>query len=460
MLILTANLPGRMLNFPLQNPGQKIVAGALPENNIYLPYQGVSRHHFSISFESSGWKIRDLGSRNGVRLNGKVTQEALLKPGDVIAAGVVEITVKDVSTESLMPIPAAAEKLPSSATTTGALGNIPLQGLAQASLLQLTVPDGMVLGNSAPMLEIYQKVQSLVDSDVNVLLLGETGTGKEMFAQIFHLSGKRKSFPFFAINCAAIPAEMAEAELFGIGEKVATNVGRRKGKMEMANGGTLFLDEISAFPIELQAKILRALEERVIYPVGENRPVRTDFRLIGASNEDPQDLIRNGKLREDLYHRLATVEICIPPLRDRKEDLEPLVLGLLQSITRKEGKQIAGISRNLFSLMASYPFSGNIRELVNILRAMVALAHPGEILDIHLAPGKLLQNLRSPDSNLDLANSDQIDIHREIDKLSEKLILQALEKHDWNISKAAKFLNLTPFGLRKMMKRLGIQAPK
>ena len=231
MLILTANLPGRMFNFPLQADLKEITAGALPDNSIHLPYQGVSRHHFSISSESNGWRLRDLGSRNGTRVNGKATQEAQLKAGDIISAGIVEITIKEVSAESLMPIPPAYEKPPSSTTTTDALGNLPVHQIVPAlSLPKLSLPEGMVLEKSPAMVEIYQKIQSLMDSDVNVLLVGETGTGKEMVAQAFHLSGKRKDLPFFAINCAAIPAEMAEAELFGIGDKVATNVGRRKRK--------------------------------------------------------------------------------------------------------------------------------------------------------------------------------------------------------------------------------------
>ena len=214
------------------------------------------------------------------------------------------------------------------------------------------------------MLEIYQKIHSLADSDVSVMLIGETGVGKEIFARTLHLSGKRANGPFIAVRLVrAIPDELAEAELLGIGEKVATDVKERKGKLVLANGGTLFLNELSAFPIGLQAKILRALEERVVYPVGENKGIPVNFQMISATNMDPQELISTQRLREDLYHRVAAVEIIIPPLRERKEDLKMLVSGLLQVISKREAKPISGLSRRLFAMMYSYSYPGNIRDV-------------------------------------------------------------------------------------------------
>src|SRR5262249_12367264 len=161
-------------------------------------------------------------------------------------------------------------------------------------------PDAFYIGKSAAILKICQKLHSLVDSDVNILFIGETGTGKEMFARMLHLSSKRASGPFVALNCAAIPSELMEAELFGIGEKVATDVNRRKGKFLAADGGTLFLDELEAFPLALQAKVLRAVEEKACTPVGETHSVRSNFRLLSATNQEPEEMIRSGKFREDL----------------------------------------------------------------------------------------------------------------------------------------------------------------
>jgi transcriptional regulator with PAS, ATPase and Fis domain len=306
--------------------------------------------------------------------------------------------------------------------------------------------------------EIFQRVQSLIDSDVNVLLIGETGTGKEMFAQTLHHSGKRSRGPFIAINCAAIPSELIEAELFGIGEKVATDVEKRTGKIVLANHGTLFLDELSSFPVALQSKILRVIEEKKVTPVGMSVPVEIDFRLICATNETPGELIASGKLREDLYHRIGTVELEIPPLRERKEDLPLLIIGLLQQICKKEKKTIAGISDELFQSLISYSYPGNIRELLNLLSSMVALAHPGEMLDLHLAPGRFMKS--EPDNvnreSETYFSGGSVDLREKVDETSRDWILRALHLNNWNISAAARSLKITRFGLQKMMKRLDI----
>jgi transcriptional regulator with PAS, ATPase and Fis domain len=321
---------------------------------------------------------------------------------------------------------------------------------------KLVFPHGMIPGTSAKMTELFQRLDALADSDFSVLLIGETGTGKEMFAQTLHYSSKRSRGPFVAINCAAIPSELIEAELFGIGEKVATDVVARTGKIVAANHGTLFLDELSAFPIGLQSKVLRVLDERKVTPVGKNAPERVDFRLICATNEDPQELIRSGKLREDLYHRIATVELQIPPLRERKEDLPVLIVGLLQQICKKEKKTIAGVSEKLFDELISYSYPGNIRELVNLLSSMIALAHPGEMLDFHLAPARLIKPEASETQNETDFKADPLDLHNKLDETTRDWVLRALHLHDWNVSAAARSLKITRFGLQKIMKRMGI----
>jgi transcriptional regulator with PAS, ATPase and Fis domain len=206
--------------------------------------------------------------------------------------------------------------------------------------------------------------------------------------------------------------------------------------------------------MSLQAKVLRAIEEKAITPVGEHRAIPVDFRLISATNEDPQELIRSGKLREDLYHRVAAVEIAIPPLRERSEDIPVLVLGLLQQISKKEKKPVAGISKKLLSVLSRYPYPGNIRELINLLNSMIALAHPGEMLDLHLVPAKLLQPGNEPLEPI--TSPEPVDLHGKLDELSKTLILRALHHHNWNMTAAAKALGITRFGLRKMMKRLAI----
>ncbi|HSE43049.1 MAG TPA: sigma-54-dependent Fis family transcriptional regulator, partial [Acidobacteriota bacterium] len=318
MIKLVTGSDERPVAFPLVETSNELFAGSLPENSIYLPYKGISRQHFSLKWKNGNWYIRDLGSTNGTVLNGQKITESIIRPSDMIQAGTITIRVESYDQE-FRPI----ESIPTPPTPeerkkTDKLGMVPLeQYLPVYSFNRLVIPDGMVMCKSPAMLEIYRRIDSVCESDANVLLVGETGTGKEVLAKMLHLSSKRVSGPFVAINCAAIPADLAESELFGIGEKVATNVNQRKGKMAAADNGTLFLDELSSFPFDLQAKILRAVEERSVTPIGENKPISVNFRLISATNLSPSELIRTHNLREDLYHRLSTVEIHIPPLRER-----------------------------------------------------------------------------------------------------------------------------------------------
>jgi transcriptional regulator with PAS, ATPase and Fis domain len=456
MLILVANCLGRIIRFPLTDDRSVIKVGSLPESHLYLPYKGVSRNHFTLTYHGNTWILKDLGSTNGTRVNGRKVKESEVKSGDLIQAGIVELSLEETDHSRMVKIPNEAP----AKTLGGTDKMIDIANIASGNMFvseKLVFPYGLIPGTSPKMVELFQQLHSLVDSDVSVLLIGETGTGKEMFAQTLHQSGKRSNGPFVALNCAAMPSELMEAELFGIGEKVATDVGARTGKMVLANDGTLFLDELSSFPIGLQSKILRAIEERKVTPVGKDVALRLNFRLVCATNEDPQELIQSGKLREDLYHRVGTVELSIPPLRERKEDLSLLVVGLLQQICKKEQKNIAGVSERLFESLLSYSYPGNIRELINLLTSMVALAHPGEMLDLHLAPGRLgkLERKTEPFKQTDFVNGP-VDLRDKLDETSKDWILRALHLNDWNISAAARSLKITRFGLQKMMKRLRI----
>ena len=460
MLTLVADCYGSLITFPLRDDLKEIRAGSLPDNTIYLPYKGVSRHHFSLTRRESRWFLQDRGSKNGILLNGQIITEAFVKPGDVIQAGIIHLTVQSAK-EELEPVAIPKMKTVASGDSeTDKVGHIPLSSQERVfSFPELVFPEGLILGKSHLMLEVYQKLHSIACSEVNVLFIGETGVGKEVFAHTLHQSGVRSGGPFVAVNCAAIPAELAEAELFGIGEKVATDVNRRKGKMALAHKGTLFFDELSSFPMALQAKVLRAIEDRLIYPVGENEPQQVDFRVTAATNQDPAELIRAGKLREDLYHRLATIEIRIPALRERNEDLPVLIMGLLQQISNREGKFISGISKRLYSALLSYIYPGNVRELGNLVSGMIALAHPGEVLDIHHVPEKVFEKtLQHKVEDVLKTNQEKtsINLHETIDEVTKRLILHALSLHPENLTRAARYLNVTPYGLRKMMKRLGI----
>lgn len=459
MIRLVAACNERTISFPLTEDLKEVTAGSLPENGIYLPYKGISRRHFSVTKSDRGWYLEDLGSTNGTSLNGTKITRVLLKPGDVIQTGAVTIRV-EASSEEIQQINFhTAGSAGDQIRPTDRVGQVPFGMEAMPySFPNLVLPSEMIIGKSTAMMEIYQKLQSISDGDLNILFVGETGTGKDFLARMVHLSSKRTG-PFVAVNCAAIPSELVEAELFGIGEKVATNVSQRKGKFAAAAGGTLFLDELGAFPFPLQAKILRAIEEKMVSPVGETRAIPVDFRLISATNENPEDLIRTGRLREDLYHRLSAVEFYIPPLRDRKDDLEILIPAILRTIAEKENKRLSAMSKRLFALLLDYSYPGNLRELTNILKAIVAFAHSGEILDIHLIPEKLLGHRGNRDINEFVESrlrEGELDLRNTVDEFTKNFILRALRINGGNVSNAARQLKVTTFGLRKMMKRLGI----
>lgn len=455
MIRLVALCNERKIHFSLPDDGTEITAGSLPENIVYLPYKGISRRHFSLTKENGKWILHDLGSTNGTLLNGNSIDSSVVKPGDVIEAGAITIHVERAA-QDLETIGFSENKTKMDSFETDRLGLVDI-GVQEIpfSFPKLRLPSEMILGKSQSMMEIYKKLHSIADSDLNILFIGETGTGKDFLSRMAHLSSKRANGPLVAVNCAALPAELFEAELFGIGERVATNVSQRKGKIAAAEGGTLFLDELGAFPIGLQAKILRAIEDKTVTPLGENKNIAVDFRVISATNEDPQELIRAGKLREDLYHRLAAAEIQVPPLRERKEDLEILIPVLVQQLSQKENKKLSGITKRLLVLLMNYSYPENLRELTNIVRTMVALSHPGEVLDIHLVPEKLLSG---DFERINEHQLDDVDLKTSVDEFTRKLIVRALRRHHGNVSKAAAQLKITTFGLRKAMKRLDITA--
>lgn len=450
---------GKRHDFYLLDSLSEMKAGSMPGNHIYLPYKGVSRQHFVIAIRNGKWMLSDLGSRNGTQVNGKPVKDSEIRVGDAIQAGVVTLAVteaeEDTGTILLQNFTGGRRR-----RDTEEIGATTDAAEPAFYFPQLVFPDGMISGQSPAILEVYRTLHTVAGSDVNVLFIGETGSGKEMLAQTLHLSSPRSNGPFVAVNCAAIPVDLAESELFGIGEKVATNVNRRTGKMELAHRGTLLLDELSSFPISLQAKILRVVEEKTICPVGESKPHPADFRLLATSNEEPGDLIEAGRLREDLYHRIATVEVHVPPLRKRPEDIQPLLLGLVAQRSAIENKPVPGIRRPVLDLLLRYSFPGNVRELANIVKSMMALANPGEVLDVTLLPEKVRNADASPEEAHITGNSSGPQkLQSRLDDVTREIVRQALELKGGNITQTADHLGVTPRGLRKMMQRLGLTRP-
>ncbi len=326
----------------------------------------------------------------------------------------------------------------------------------QRQLPDLTVPPDHVVGRSAAMRRVYEQLRQLVCGDIPVLILGETGVGKEHVARILHQSSDRAEGPFVAVNCAAIPPELLEAELFGIERGVATGVTARPGKFQLAAGGTLFLDEIGDMSLDLQAKVLRALQQMEVHPLGAPLPQRIDVRVVTATNTRLSERILDGRFRRDLYYRVAGFTVQIPPLRERKEDIPALVEHFLRKYAAEVEKPIRGITVKALKALTEAPWLGNVRELEHEVRRLVYLCPPGQAIDSTL----LSPEVAYPAAGLDLGSlglEGDLSLEPRVAELERKLISIALARTRGNRSKAAKLLGISRNGLALKMDRLGIE---
>jgi transcriptional regulator with PAS, ATPase and Fis domain len=328
----------------------------------------------------------------------------------------------------------------------------------QKPIPQLNVPDEIVAENTH-MKELIKQAKKIADSDIFVLIQGESGTGKELFARLIHKHSSRNKKQFIAINCAAIPENLLESELFGHEKGAFTGAyTQKKGKLEVVSGGTLVLDEIGDMPVNLQSKLLRALQEREFYRVGGTTAINVDLRIISITNKDLKQLISEGEFREDLYYRLVHRSISIPPLRERKEDISALINFFTHQFCQQNNKKIKGYSVKAFETLQNYHWKGNVRQLENEIRSIVNLTDDSETVTYDI----LSEEIRDSDGgSIRTAKEKQTDTlpryPGKIDKETEKkYILQLLEKNDWNKSQTARDLDMTYRGLHKKMQRLGI----
>ncbi|MCL1809901.1 MAG: sigma 54-interacting transcriptional regulator [Clostridiales bacterium] len=308
-----------------------------------------------------------------------------------------------------------------------------------------------IVGRSKNFTEVLQKAHRAAASSASVLICGETGTGKELFAQSIHFGSDRKAQPFLAQNCAAIPESLLEGILFGTSKGGFTGALDRPGLFEQANGGTLLLDEISAMPFALQSKLLRVLQERYIRRIGGTKDIPLDVRVIATINEDPVALMANGRLRKDLYYRLKIIEVSIPPLRERPDDILVLAESFLDKYNQKFDKQVWMLSDDAKSRLLAYEFPGNARELENIIMSAVALSSvehvlSGQSLDI---PEKAL----GFDHAYGLKSLNGVSLIEYLDAIEKKIVLDALSINGGNISKAAHQLGLPRQNLQYRLRK-------
>jgi DNA-binding NtrC family response regulator len=315
-----------------------------------------------------------------------------------------------------------------------------------------------IITQNKTMLQIFERVKKVAFTSTNVLITGESGTGKELIARSIHQQGNRKHGPFVAINCAAIPSELMESVMFGHEKGAFTGAHARTiGKFEYAHGGTLFLDEISVLRSDLQAKLLRVLQEREIERIGSNRPIKVDIRVISATNTNLAKAVAQGQFRQDLYFRLNVVPISIPPLSERKGDIPLLANHFLRKFNTAFNKKIPGFSEKALAALTRYPWPGNIRELENLVERIVVLSAGDEKIDLKNIPYEILMASDRDNKDAETKRGGLIKIRKAIEK---QIILSVLEASQWNQTEAAKVLNVNRNALIQKAKQIGIPLKK
>jgi DNA-binding NtrC family response regulator len=315
-----------------------------------------------------------------------------------------------------------------------------------------------IVGTSEAITRVFDIIKKVADTDSTVLLLGESGTGKELIAKAIHYNSHRRQAPLIPVNCAAIPEELLESELFGHERGAFTHAVRtRIGRFEQANGGTIFLDEIADMSPSLQVKILRVLQDRAFERIGGVKTIRVDIRVVAATNQNLEDMVAQGRFREDLFYRLNVIPIRIPPLRERTSDIPLLTSHFLQEFSRKKKKPLKRLSPGAMELLLRYPWPGNVRELENLMERLVILCE-GEVVKVSDLPDRFRPEAPAAAAPETLDFPEQgVHLVSAVQEFERALILRALEKCQWVKSRAAQFLHLNRTTLIEKMKKQKIQ---
>ena len=386
---------------------RRMRVGTAADNDLVLTDPSVSRHHLEFQVRDQGYQVRDLDSTNGSFFRGARISEAHLGAGAELRLG-----------DSVLRIE---------------------RGEECSRVVKARKTFGTIIGNCRPMQEVFGLLAAVAPTDTTVLINGETGTGKELVAKAIHYNSSRRGGPFISVNCAAIPTALLESELFGHARGAFTSAVRDKpGLFEAAAGGTLMLDEVGDMPPEMQAKLLRVLQEGAFRRVGEQRERSTDARIISASHHDLSTLVRARRFREDLYYRLNVVLIQVPPLRDRTEDIPQLVEHFL-------GQQgdAPSVDREALSALLRYPWPGNVRELQNeVRRAAVLCEGPVRADD-------LSSKIRQPGPALQDANN----LAAALAATERQCIIRALRATNGSVTAAAKLLGISRVVLHRKLRK-------
>jgi two-component system response regulator PilR (NtrC family) len=334
-----------------------------------------------------------------------------------------------------------------------------LAGENQTLRRQLREQSGMpaMLGRSQCMKDIFELIRKVAPARTNIFITGESGTGKELAARAIHALSERRDRPFVAINCGAIPENLLESELFGHVKGSFTGaISHKEGLFEVADGGTLFLDEIGEMPLQLQVKVLRAIQDRTFKRVGGTSDIRVDVRILCATNRVLADELKAGRFREDLFYRLNVIEVCLPPLRDRPEDIPELIRSFIARYAKELGRNVSAVDPEVLAVLESHPFPGNVRELENLMERAVTLA-PGPRVTLECLPDSVLRPQPASGQAPFLAEGDNLN-----DLLAEyesRILREALRRSGGVKKKAASLLGVTFRSFRYRLEKLGLDEP-
>jgi transcriptional regulator with PAS, ATPase and Fis domain len=400
---------------------ESVVVGTSGDCDLVVAAPGVSRRHCEISSTERGILVRDLGSKNGTFLGDAQLFEALIAPGATLSLGDAKVTVRVAGAPTVVPLSTSARF-------------------------------GKALGGSLTMRALFAKLEHAAKTPETILLLGESGTGKELLARAIHEQSPRATGPFVVFDCAAIVASLAEAELFGVTKGAFTGADRsRPGLFEQADGGTLFIDEIGELPIDLQPKLLRALESRTVRRLGASETAHVDVRVVAATHRDLRKRVGSGAFREDLYYRLAVVEVIVPPLRERRDDIALIVDHILAEHTPK--KTLKDLPPNALDLLKAHRWPGNVRELRNTVARLVMFPYLGD---------KAIQEASAGGSGDGLGALAGLPLRQARDTAVEQFerayLTAKLREHGGNITRASEAMGVTRQFVHRLLERYGIKA--
>jgi two-component system, NtrC family, response regulator AtoC len=314
-----------------------------------------------------------------------------------------------------------------------------------------------IIGSSPAMQKVFSRISKVIKTDSTILILGESGTGKELIAKAIHSNGTRRDKPFIAVHCGAIPENLLESELFGHTRGSFTGAVRDKmGKFEAANHGTIFLDEIATLPMHLQIKLLRVLQEQEVERIGSNRPIKLDVRIISACNVNLEEEVKKGTFRDDLFYRLNVIPVTLPPLRERVEDILPLVRHFLAKYCNAMGRPLMNIAKDVLMALEIYKWPGNVRELENVIERTVALTE-GDQITLSDLPSNITRAYSEQEDIPTRITSRGVDLVKVLSEIERKMIIDALSLSDGVKARAAALLNLNRTTLVEKMRRLGME---